>query len=531
MKRQGPRMVLDLDGDRLFALEASIGGNEIHVRSWTSARRPEAVDPANAEVMGTWIAGELAKAGMPKGPVVIAVRRGEVVLKRLVLPAGSDADEGDLGGMVRIQMAKQLAVTMEGSAVDYVLLGHELPPSTLQTSAGASNPNVVVLAGALPGERLRWIRGVGESLHRRIGRIGLRACGASAMLSDASRKRNGPLMGISPGWESSEFVIVHDGRLVFARAVDIGLPENLTSETEVSDFADRLAVEAKRTWMSYRVAPESGEVEAVATVGRGPIADLISRRCATALEIPLRDAETCDVVEYPDDMPMADRLVAAPLAALLIESSLTEPTFDFAHPRKAPDKMAARRQVAMLAALVGIVVFGSMYVDASIRVGQAESELRAARETLARLDAQYREFLNEDARLRHLQAWRSPSVDWLAHLTRLSDQAPDPRDAQIDDIQGAMSPWVTFTPKDRRYTTGTWASGQTARFSLSGAVKDRAVADEFRGRLVEGAEYRVLTRGPDEPARFALDLLTDRTLPPGLLAAPPAPRDNTEGQR
>ncbi len=504
MKSRGVRLVLELDGDRLFALEAVVEGSKVQVRRWVSATRPATVDPAQALDMGKWITSALAEAGLPKGSFVMAIRRGEVVLKRLVLPAGADVDEGDLGGMVRIQMAKQLAVAMEGSAIDYVRLGRE---------AGSDAPGVAVLAGALPGDRLRWVREVSDALGRKIARIGLRAAGASAMLSESSRLRNGPVMGISPGLESSEFVIVHDGRLVFARAVDIGLPKDCSDASRINEFADRLAIEAKRTWMSYRVAPESGEVEAVATVGRGPIAELIARRCAAGLEIPERDAQTSDVVEYPEEMPESDRLVAAPLAALLVESELTEPTFDFAHPRKAPDRMAARRQMVMVGILGAILIFGSIRVVASIQLGRVDADLKAARETLGRLDAQYREFLTEDARLKHLRAWGEPDIDWLAHLTRLNDQSPDPREALLDDVQGAMSPWVSFTPKDRRYTTGTWSSGQTARLSLSGTVKDRGVADAFRGRLVDDAQYRVITRGPDEPSRFSFDLHTDRTSP------------------
>lgn len=517
MKNKGVRLVLEMDGDRLFALEAVVDGANVGVRRWVSMTRPSTVDPANAVAMGEWITSVLAEAGLQKGPLVMAIRRGEVILKRLVLPAGADMDEGDLGGMVRLQMAKQLAVAMEGSAIDYVRLGRE---------GGTESSGVAVLAGALPGDRSRWIREVSESMGRKIARIGLRAAGAAAMLSDASRIRNGPVMGLSPGWESSEFVIVHDGRLVFARAVDIGLPRDGSDASRINEFADRLAIEAKRTWMSYRVAPESGEVEAVATVGRGPIAELISRRCAVALEIPERDAQTCEsphhVVEYPDDMPEMDRLVAAPLAALLVEAALTAPTFDFAHPRKAPDRMAAKRQMAMVAILGAILIFGSLRVVASIQLGRVGAELTAARETLGRLDGQYREFLTEDARLKHLRAWGEPDIDWLAHLTRLNEQAPDPRDALLDDVQGSMSPWVSFTPKDRRYTTGTWSSGQTARLSLSGTVKDRGVADAFRGRLVDGAEYRVLTRGADEPSRFSFDLHTDRPAP--------ANTDNPQGQ-
>lgn len=512
MKRTSPRMVLDFDGDRLMAIDTDIQGGQARVRSWATCVRPSSVDPAESSQVGRWIAESLAERAMRAGPMVVAVRRGEVVLKRLTLPAGVEGDEGDLAGMVRIQMSKQMAVSMEGSAVDYVRLGSD-------------GETVVVLAGAIPGERLRWIHGVAETMRRRIGRIGLRACGAAAMLSDASRRRAGPVLGIAPGWESTEFVVVEDGRLVFARAVDVGLPEDLSNGPALAEFTDRLAVEAKRTWMSYRVSPESGEVQAVATVGRGRAAEDIARTCAQALEIPFEDAETYDTCEYPEEMPEGDRLVAAPLAALLVEASLTEPTFDFAHPRKAPDRMAARRQVALLAMFAGIVVIGSLYVAGSIHLSRVDGDLANAREKLASLDAEYRAFLGEDARLKHLQAWSEPEADWIAHLRALSDLAPDPREAQIDDVQGTMTPWVTFTPREGRYTNGRWESGQGVRLTVAGVVKERRVADEFRGRLVDGSAYRVSTRGPDEPSRFSLDLTTEESAPTSSASSPGHPGD------
>lgn len=509
-------IAIDLDGDRLGAVCAVVTGSKVTVRSWRRARRPERIDPADAAGIGGWIAEELRQADMPRVGVVLAVHRGEVVLKRISLPRSESGRAQDLAGMVRLQMARQMTVPMEGTAVDYVQIsddGRFVEEGEAAAGAGA----ITVLAGALPGERFGWLKSMAEAGGLKIARVGLRASGAAAILAEASRARSGPLLGVVPGLGTTEFVIVADGRLVFARAAEVGLPE---TGDELDGYAEKIVVEARRTWMSYRVGRDSGEVEAVAVVAEGRIADVVGKRCGEALEMPVERFKMPAAVETPERLSEFDRCLLAPLIGLLAESVLAQASLDFANPRRAPDLAARKRQRVLLGVFGSIVVGGGLYVGASYDLSRLAAKVEAAKDRKASLEQNYVELQLTEARLNSMQAWTQPKIDWLAHARWLSAQLPDPHEAQIDELSGDMNAGVSFlTTPDHSYANGRFSSYQEARLELKGHVGQRDIANAIRGKLMASDAYRVDSPGPDVPDMFDYVLVTEATDP----AVRPAP--------
>lgn len=517
MKLGGPIVAINLDGDRLCALSAG-NGDRVRVRAWLSSQVPSGVDMRSPEAMGTWIRGELERAGLAGSRAVFVVSRGDVVLKRLRLPRAEGVDETELAGMVRLQMARQLTMAIEGATIDYVPIGVE----GLPTEPG----QIDVLAGALPGDRMSFLRGLSSAAGLRVERVGLRSAGAAAILAEASAKRNGPILGIAMGTGSMEFVVVDAGRLVFARSADVGLSALAKGERQ-ENFAERAAVEAKRTWMSYRVGPESVQVESVAVIGEGPLAAEVARRCGESLEIAWELVGIPKAIELPAAMPETERLVAVSLAGLLAEEILTTRTLDFAHPRKPPDRAAAKRQLVLLGVLLLIVVGGGGWYLAKRDLGRLGSDAAAARDRRSKLASQYAEFLLREARLRHLERWPKAGIDWVGHAAWLSDLMPDPRLAQLDSLAGRLAADVRFIPHEGGYSGGRWELRQEAVLSLQGPTRDRETANDLRARLVGSQIYTVDSKGPDVPRRFSFELTTATPLP-----SPPAPASEpTEGTR
>ncbi len=504
-------IAIDLDGDRLGAVCAVVTGSKVAIRSWRRARRPERIDPADAGAIGGWVAEELRQAGMPRAGVVVAVHRGEVVLKRISLPRSDSGKAPDLAGMVRLQMARQMTVPMEGTAIDYVQISDQGRFAEEGETAPGAGGAVTVLAGALPGERFGWLKAMAEAGQLKVSRISLRASGAAALLGEASRARSGPILGVVPGLSTTEYVIVADGRLVFARAVEVGLPD---SADELEGYTEKIVVEARRTWMSYRVGKDSGEVEAVSIVAEGRIADIVGHRCGEALEMPVEKFRMPSAVEMPERMGEIDRCLLAPLAGLLAEEVIAQLALDFANPRKAPDLAARARQRVLLGVFASILLGGGLYVGASYDLGRLAARVTAAKEKKATLEQKYMDFLLQEARLKNIQAWTEPKIDWLAHVRWLSAQFPDPHDAQLDEFSGDMSAGVTFlmTP-DHSYAKGRFSSYQEARLELKGRVGQRDVANAIRGRLMSSEAYRVDSPGPDVPDAFDYVLITEATDP------------------
>lgn len=512
-------VAVSVDHDRLFALAATVTGSRIEVTRGISAQVPANIDSKDPAAFGAWLGSRLKEAGVSRARLVFAVTRGEVVLKRLRLPRPTAGDV-DLAGMVRLQMARQLTLTLEGTAIDYVLLGEDAAAADVATT------QVSVLAGALPGDRVDWYRKVARAAGCRLERVGLLASGAAAILASVSQRHSGPILGIASGPASMEFVVVQDGHLAFARAAEVGGDTPPTDPDAAREaLVQRAAVEAKRTWMSYRVGQDSAEIDAVVVPGEGDLARQIGRRCGEALEMQWRLAVLPDSVKFPSDMPEEQRLMAAPLAGLIGERILAKPTLDFAHPRKAPDRAAQRRQKALLAALILLAVGGVGFLYTSMELGRLKQRLEDAREAGAELRKEQQAHLRDQARLGHLQAWRSAGVDWLAHANWISDQLPrtETQRARLDALRGRMSSRVEYTGRSGAYDHSAWRLDQYAAFDLSGRASDRELVNQMRLRFVESPVYRVETRGADAADAFALDLVTTHRSPLSNGSAPQAP--------
>jgi len=503
----GARLVtaISLDQDRLVAVGGTVSGGRVKVKTWASIAAPAGIDLKDAKKAGEWLRVELDKAGLNGSKLLIALPRGEVVLKKLKLPRVEGAAESELAGMVRLQLARQLTMAIEGTAIDYSPID--------EPEAG---PTVSVLAGALPADKLRWYQDMAAAAGCSVERMGLRASGAAAVLASASARHNGPVLGVAVGWSSIEFVVVKNGQLVFARAADVGLSATsggaATAESEIA-LGQRIAVEAKRTWMSYRVGDEATSVDAVMVPGDGPLARDVGEACGKALDMPWELAKLPEVIEMPELMSEADRLVAAPLIGLLGEEVLTKLTLDFANPRKAPDMAAIRRQRVLVALLGIIVVGGGGYVYSGYKVNQLERQLTAAREKNTNLRTQYSAYLKDHARLIHIQKWTGAGFDWLAHASWLSDRMPDPREAQLDTLGGGAGIAVDVIPEDGRYDLNGWHVRQVAKFSIQGRAKQRDVSNELRDRLVSSSVYQVETKGADLADRFSMELTTEAPTP------------------
>lgn len=505
-----------IDQDRVYAAGGMASPNGVRVRSWLSPLMPKELDLRDGNAVGEWLGEELRKAGLGKSRLVFGAARGEVVVKRMKLPRPAGAGgERDIAGMVALQMSRQMTVPMEGTSVDYVVIGGAddaavgkrhgraaLPDSTLVA------PSVSVLAAALPGERRAWYEAVAKGAGCRIERIGLRPAGVAAALAEASSRQSGPVLAIAVSPVAAEFVVVESGNLLFARSAELsGLPPS-----DVEGLIQRIAIEAKRTWMSYRVSDESTVIDAVIVAGTGPLAKEIGERCGAMLEMPWKLMEGEAVAELPRGVPVLEQLTAVPLVGLLMESASDRPVLDFAHPRRLPDVGAKRRQAVLAASLGVIMVGGVTWLLASKDLSELDTDLKAAQAEGSRLRGEYNAYVQDAARLEHLERWTKAGVDWIGHARWLSEQMPDPQQAQLDQLGGRLTSVVTFTAKDGRYDAAGWSLQRGAEISLAGKSRQRDLSDDLRKRLVNFYD-QVGTKGPDVPGRFAFDLTTRLATP------------------
>jgi Tfp pilus assembly PilM family ATPase len=493
-------IAVELERGRLTLAEAVVSARKVSVQGWRCATAPADLDLSDAEAVGAWVGAELREAKM-RGRLVMAASRTDVVLKRLSLPRG--LAPGEIPGAVSLQMMRQLTVPTEGAVVDYILLRE--PAEGDEQAPGAE-----ALAGALPGDRRQWLGRMAKASGRKLARLSLRSSGAAAALAPASERLGGSVLGIVIGRASTELVVVDNGRLVFARAIEIEAPEH---DAGLDDFARRLAVEAKRTWMSYRSQPTSIEVERIFALGAGPLARAVAEACAEALEIPGEAVGPHPAVELPADMPERQRTLAAALVGTLVEGAAGPAGFDFASPRRAPDVGARRRQRALLGSLAAVVAIGTVMVYLWLDLQSMKADLDGLKAKRSRTLQDYAEYLAADARLKHLEAWAA-DVDFVAHLERIVQQMPDPREAQLDTLSGSVSTTVLYRAAESgNYLDGRFVPEMGAMFTIRGHVDRRDIAQGLRERLMAAGPYQLGFTGPDVETRFDYDLLTDRPEP------------------
>jgi hypothetical protein len=503
--------VLELDGAHLSMLGASVGKDRLEITRWRSAARPEGVEDTPAAI-GAWIGRELREGGFTRSRVVLAARRNDVVLKQLSIPAGPEVTETSIAGAVRLQMVRQLTMPMEGTSVDYTVM------------PGTQAGQTAILAGAMPADRVQWCRDVCAGAGGKLRRIGLRASGAAALLAEVSQRRAGPVLGIAIGPGSTEFVIVEDGHMVLARATEVARP---AQEENQERFIEKLAVEAKRTWMTHRASGNVKELELVGVIGVGDLTRHVAQACGAALGVSGEQVQLPSIARVSTSIPENEFGDAAALAGLLVEGIVNTPRLDFANPRKMPDLAARKRQAVLAAAAVLIIAGGASLVAAKKSLGKLERELETARAEESSLRRKVNEYMLNHARISHIEQWRSARVEWLPHIHKLSEELPSPHDSTADDLSGKMVATTYYDPKGKSsYPGGQWGTRLISNFEINGRVDNRTVAADLRERLLRGKVYTVESVGPDMPDRYSIELQTSLATP-----IPPQAGENKPGKQ
>jgi Tfp pilus assembly PilM family ATPase len=166
-------VILDLEGDRLLAVEASAAKGKARVHRSFEAALPESLAGSKDHAaIGEWIRSQLDSNGIRGKSAIVAVSRGEVLVKRLDAPAGT-LDRAERHEMIRLQMSRQASMTSSSSVVDYV----EYEPE--------EGRDGFIVASAMPTDRVEARTAIVEAAGLRLEGIRLRTAGVRALLDHA----------------------------------------------------------------------------------------------------------------------------------------------------------------------------------------------------------------------------------------------------------------------------------------------------------------------------------------------------------
>lgn len=506
---RGAMVVVQIDRDAIAAIEVRVRGDRVDIVRAVCGVRPVHVDAEKPDELGGWIRQVLADAGIKARRAILAAARGEVVLKVLDFPGGGVLDDTERCEVVRLQMARQLTMPITESVIDWVSMEH-----------GEDGLATSVLAGAIHEDRLKWYREVGESAGLRPVGVQLSSGGIAALVRDLEA----PVLVVAPTLGGIEFVIASQGRVLFARAVEMSEAWVTIEDAD----AERIAIEGKRTWMSFRVSQRAEDVDLVAVVGTDSSAQRVRAACAQMTEIESICFGLPERVTVLTNEPIEKNPAVFSLVGLAMRAGDSSDGMDFLNPHKPVDKSAHRRIVALAAVFMLIVLVGVGYLVRSEKLRSLEKTRSNLKENEGQLAKDYLAYLGDLARAEHLTRWDRLDTDYLGHIGWLSERLPDPALSQADRITLATAAQVQYT--SQTFPGMFWSSPARLAIGIAGKVQKRTVAIELRDRLLRDGPYVVANRGPDVADRYDFELTTTMLGDPAPSAATVDPQPASDSE-
>ncbi len=454
-------------GERLLrAVEVRFDRAAIAVTRAIAVPAPADLDHENVEAVGRWIADAMKRGGFAtSGEVLVVLARELATVRRIELPTD---DEAELPEMARLAAQRDTPSEAGPLVVDVI------PREALDVS-------MMALATAVPERAVSRVLRIMSAAGFKPTHCSLRTFGTARLLRDVERDGTATV-GIDCSGDGVELVVVRDGDIRFSRGVRIA----------DEGGADALAVEAKRSWTSWRLGQPEETVGAAVLFGDAVARSAAAEALGKVLGAPVTRFEppTSIKVEVSADRKALD--VVWPLVGLLLESGDGEETINLAAPRKAPDLAARRRSriligcgAVTLSALVGWTLGRQSWKSFVSSVEATKEEASAALPIHLR-------FKRDLARLTHLKTWESTRPEWLEHLRFLNGFSGDTTKVVLDNWSGTLEASDVQLSRE-----GKWTVNHDIKIVLEGEAKDRTVADGLRDSLVDDARYALTSTGPD----------------------------------
>jgi len=466
-------MAIDITRRRFRAVEVSRAGQLLRVERVLVHDVPERLDLGDAAAVGAWMGATLTRHGFRRGRVTIAMSREHVALKRITLPT---VDSFELPDMVRLSMQRELPFDPADAVIDFV-------------PAEVKDGRTTVLAAAMQRSLVVHMAALAKAAGLRIERISLRCMGVSSLLRtlvDERDRAGNAWLGVDVTDDGVELSVLTEDGIRFSRAAEVPRAD------KDSDFIDGVITETKRSWMSYRIVEDAPAISGGFVFGdrritksiHDALADLMSVKVEPIHRHPRIDASSHDLAG------------TWPLAGLLLEPLIGARSFDFASPRRPPDRAARVRQRLLAAAGIAIVLLAGSYAIGFAHVRRLSHEQETLASQIKSEAEDFYRYQRDRARLDHLEQWLATRVNWLEHLRAVQGHLPGPELLVLDEWSASLrDPRIEF---DRNARGGDrWSAPLDIQISLAGEAKAQTIVDSLRESFVESREYTAAPVGPD----------------------------------
>lgn len=483
----------------------------------------EEFDLANPQKVGEWIARQLKSLHISPGTVVMAARRGEAVLKELLLPPLKDA--GEMASMVHMRAARELPFPEKDAVIDFTVTKvptkKELQSAKKEAIPATPDTKAHVVVAAVRRETVNHYQAIAEAAGLTLTGLALRPLASFRALKACVPEINGDAVAlISVRRHEVDVDILIDGRLVFSRELSVNLeePEDVT-EAAGQDCITQAAKEIIRCLHSYEGSEAFKPLEHLYVAGGTGLEDNLRDIIRSQTDIDCKRMPPPTGVRLPKERETdATRaLTALGLALGFVDERGLAVNF------LAPKRPVLRRNQGRAKWLLSIVILLALFVflfgarsklaeEYEVKLSGANG-LISTYSILAKREKDIGRWTRKNAD--SIRSWHGANRHWLEHVAFLSSVMP-----QCDQIY--------LLKINMR-------SAKTGVISFQVQVRDSDVLHSFEKKLrnlgyivkpvsftpvndKNGYKFRA-TFDLTLPGRFPLDLLRhlDTNAPPARL--------------
>lgn len=493
-------LAIDWDARTLRVIQATSSRRGVRIEKILSAPVPLEVDAADPAQMGAHIRSVLDQERIRTRHAVVDISRDQAVLNTLRLPC---AVPEELPGMVAIQAGKHLPFPASEAAVDFAV------PEDAKETATAD-----VVVAAVRKELIEQYTATAVAAGLRLDRIGLRPHACKVAVCDILDKPPPErVMFIDVGSTLTEIDVFRDGRLTFARAASVMVPEHFDEDepstaslSVVRDAEDEdepfspvgatlppnvqpiiasLFGEVTRTLEAYRASDHAAMIDQVVVGGDRGVERYLAKEISARMRVPARVYNPAPSFGWSDEEGRAAAAYAATAGLVLSYDSDDTSRFDFLHPKRAVSRTEQKlKKAPVLAAIAALfIVAGVLVVEGFTREERAYRE--ALEERIAELDTDMRDKRKFIEFVEGIRTFDRERLIWLDVLHDVVAALPDAKQIMLDEVR--------MYEDDRKVT-------------LQTKTKSREVANELVDRLnalseTEGAplRFRARIKGSTKP--------------------------------
>ena len=394
----------------------------------------EGFDLENPKEVGEWIGEQLKALRLVPGTVVMAARRGEAVLKELLLPPLKDA--GEMASMVNMRAARELPFPETDAVIDFTVTKvptkKELKAARkeIPQPGAATDTKAHIVVAAVRRDTVNRYLTITESAGLTLTGLGLRPLASFRALNACVPEINGNAVAlISVRRHEVDVDILIEGRLVFSRELSVNLekPEDVT-EAAGQGCITKAAKEIIRCLHSYEGSEAFKPMEHLYVVGGTGLEDNLREiiRDQTGIDCKRMPPPTGVRLPKERETDATRALTALGLALSFVDERGLAVNF------LAPKRPVLRRNQGRTMWLLSIVMLQALFFflfGARSKLAEKyEGQLSGANglistySTLAKQEKDIGRWTRKNAD--SIRSWHGANRHWLEHMAFLSSVIP-----------------------------------------------------------------------------------------------------------